>query len=293
MDIAGLIPSFRRAMLASNKASGTVNVYCNAVSNLASYLVDEGVTREPTRDDINKWMERELGRHAASTARRDYRGVQQFFKWAVDEEEVKRNPMERTKAPVVIEQPSVVLTDEQLGDIVRACEGKRFQDRRDMAIVRLLFDTGMRREECASIRLEKLDLDQNLVRVTGKGRRERDCPFGRRTALALDRYLRARNDRQEKNDSHLWLGIRGPLTGAGVYNIVTKRAKKAGIPDDMHPHIFRHTFAHRWLQAGGQEVDLMRLAGWRSRTMVSRYAASTADERARDAHMKFALGDKV
>jgi integrase len=65
-----------------------------------------------------------------------------------------------------------------------------------------------------------------------------------------------------------------------------------GLPG-LHPHQFRHTFAHTWLAGGGNEIDLMRLAGWSSRSMVARYGAYAADERARQAHHDLNLGDRL
>jgi integrase/recombinase XerC len=128
--------------------------------------------------------------------------------------------------------------------------------------------------------------------------RTRTVAFGRRTAVPLDRYLRVRAKHKHGRSNDLWLAERtgpvsGAMTGDGIYQMVRRRGEEIGVPR-LRPHIFRHAWA-RFARLEGRlhDVELQRLAGWKSRQMLARYSASAAGERALDAGKRSALGDRL
>ncbi len=286
-----LLRSFARSLRARNRSAKTISSYLEAARLLSEHAHNRDLL-VLQRSDIEEFLAHQLECHRPTTVAVRFRSLQQFYRWAVEEELVDATPMAGLSAPTIPEQPVAVLDEAQLARLLRCMNSRSFDDRRDTAIVRLFVDTGMRLSEMASLALSDIDLDADVALVLGKGRRPRACPFGDKTGQAIERYLRERRKHRLARSDQLWIGGRGGMTDNGIGQMLRRRARQAGL-DHLHPHMFRHTFAHRWLADGGQEQDLMRLAGWRSREMLARYGASAADQRAREAHRRMRLGDRL
>lgn len=281
-----ILASWQRSL--HDKAPGTRKLYLRAALWFAEWL--EGAARPEgapgdllavTRRDAEAYFAaQEAAGLKATTRRSRWIALRSLYGWLAEEDEVDTNPMARVKVERPAPPPVPVLEPATLTALLKACEGKAFLDRRDLALLRLMAGTGLRRAEVAALALADVDLDARIALIRhGKGNKARAVRFDAGTALALDRYRRARARHPHARLPNLWLTRLGALTHRGVQDVIDRRARLAGI-GHVHAHQLRHTFAHRYLSNGGNEGDLQRLGGWENADVMRRYGSARAVDRA-------------
>ncbi|WP_418063962.1 tyrosine-type recombinase/integrase [Pimelobacter simplex] len=298
--------SFSRHLRAEGLSDRTVTIYGQAITFFCRWLTEQGreaTLEEFSRPAIREWLAQLADNgQEPGTIKTRYRGLFRFAGWLVDEGELAAHPMKTLSPPEPKAKPVPVLADAELAALMKACDGKEFAERRDEALIRVLLDCGVRVSEACALTVPLyddrgrlvagIDLDDGMALIKGKGAKVRPVYFGARTSRALDRYIRVRRTHRWTHLDALFLTQRGALSADGARERVKIRGEQAGIVD-LHPHRFRHTWAHDFLMNGGQERDLKRLAGWSSDVMLERYGASAADARARAAAQRLRRGDRV
>jgi site-specific recombinase XerD len=293
--LASLAVSFRLAVQAEQRAAGTIRLHQQAIRFYSDWLTRQGLPADLahfTRPLIRGWLADLAEINQPNTVRTRFLGLSRFGRWLVDEEILPVHPMTNLHMPTQPEHPVPLLTDADLAALLKQCAGKDFNSRRDETMLRLLLDCGVRVGELCGLTVDGIDLVNRVAVVKGKGSRVRPIYLSARTARAVDRYLRIRRGHRHADSPALLLTQRGGMSTDGARERVRVLAAAAGLKH-IHPHQFRHSFAHDFLLAGGQQTDLKRLAGWTSDAMLARYASAGADVRAQHAARSMSRGDRV
>jgi len=221
----------------------------------------------------------------AATVRSRWVSLRSLYGWMAREEIVDVSPVVRVTVPRAEAPPVRLLSRADLKALFKACEGKTFRDRRDMALIRLLATTGLRKMEARDLLVDDVNVGERIAIVRhGKGNKGRVVKFDVETALAIDRYKRVRA-KQERLEHLPWLFLSryGRLSDNSVPYILGIRSEAAGL-GKIGPHKLRHSWAHIMKESGATDSDLMTLGGWTSPEVMRRHGNIRATERALSAY---------
>ena len=183
-----------------------------------------------------------------------------FFRFLTARGRIPSDPAEKLPLPRLPQTLPQPLSQPDMAKLVAAPVGDTALEVRDRALLELLYACGLRIAEACSVRLENLDEEGGIIRVTGKGNKTRLIPVGRAALDALKTYLAVARPKlvSSKSGAAIFLSIRGhPLTPARIWQLVRYYAKRAGIEESIYPHQLRHSFATHLL-AGGADLRIIQ-----------------------------------
>ena len=206
-----------------------------------------------------------------STISRKLASIRSFFKYLHREGYVRSNPAKLVSSPKVPKNLPKFLTIDEVFLLVDTPKGETFKPSRDKAIIELLYSCGLRVSELTSLDISDLDIKETIIRVKGKGRKERIIPIGAKAMEAIKNYLPERISLKKKSPG-LFLNNRGGrLTQRSVRRILLQYSRMINLKGDLSPHTLRHTFATHLLHEGADLRSIQELLGHSSLSTTQKY----------------------
>ena len=279
--LAAYLEMFLLHQEASHHTPKTLSYYRYTLANFLDYLAVRGVKapEDVTANHIRRFLAHLQEQGLADTTVHGHaRAIKAFCNFLVREEVLEGSPMRKVTMPKVAQKILPPFSGEDIEALLSVCQESK-DPLRDQAIVLCLLDTGLRAAEFVAMNVGDVDKD-GLVRVHGKGMKDRYVHLGVSARKALLKYLAKRKARPGEP---LWLGPKGRLTTSGLYQLCRRLGKKAGV--HCHPHRFRRTFAV-WALRGGMNVHHLRaILGHADLAMALRYLALVKEDIA-EAHKR-------
>ncbi|WP_420595108.1 tyrosine-type recombinase/integrase [Deinococcus sp.] len=297
LSMSELWQQFFFHLRAKRRSKATLTYYGCTQRIFGRFLVSAGLPQEAralTTAHLRAFMRSlEAGGLAPGGVHGHARAIRALFNWAHREELLAANPVQRLELPTLarVRLPTVNV---ELTKRLLAVSKTQGQPLRDAAMILTLFDTGVRVQELASLRTEDLLFERGLVRVMGKGHKERFVPIGGRAMQAVSAYLRRERAAAHAGVQHVFLGRGGlGLTKSGVTLRLLRLGECLELPRSAcSPHTFRRGFAVEFLRNGGDVFTLQQIMGHANLEMTRRYVTFLDDD-LKAAHLRFSPADRL
>jgi integrase/recombinase XerD len=266
-EVASIDAFIDALWLEEGLAKNTLDAYRRDLSQFSATLQGRQLT-QANELDIQAYFSARHAQTKATTANRRLTVLKRYFRWALREHLVSVDPtlkLQAAKQPVRVPK---TLSEVQVEALLNAPDAQEALGVRDKAMLELMYASGLRVSELVSLRMMHISLNDGVLRVTGKGSKERLVPFGQVAGLWLERYLSGA--RQEllggRLSEDLFVTVRGMKPGTAMsrvmfWNLVKRYALQAGIRVPMSPHTLRHAFATHLLNHGADLRSVQLLLG--------------------------------
>lgn len=282
LSLEELMMGHRIACLSEGKSQHTIAIIEAALRRLAGYLRERNMEaslvqlgpeelrgfsvylHHRPRYACHPFTKAQPQKLSGHTVNGYMRALRAFWSWLSKEGLITENPFDKVKVPKAPKKVIPVFTNEHLQRLFSSIDTRSATGFRDYAVMLTLLDTGIRCSELINLELTDLDLQNRLLRVKGKGAKERLVPFGSRVQKALWKYIRVyRTEPATPNKNRLFLTRAGyPLSKDRLEAIVEQYGKRAGVSGvRVSPHTFRHTMAISFLRNGGDVFSLQQILG--------------------------------
>ena len=242
----------------------TLQAYQRDLDQLLQFLQTEEIDRpgQVTQHHIRAFIaQRHRQGLGGKSLQRLLSAVRSFFRWILREGQVEHNPATPVRAPKSPRHLPATLDADSIGQLLDIpCETTIAI--RDKAIMELFYSSGLRLSELASLHWEQLDLASGMVTVTGKGNRSRMVPVGRMAVEALIEWRKVRGEFASFEEPHVFVSQRGnPIAVRTIQSRIRYWARYQGVPQNIYPHLLRHSFASHMLESSGDLRAVQELLG--------------------------------
>jgi integrase/recombinase XerD len=264
--------------------------YQRDLEQCAAFVARKGARdwRDLSADQAGAWV-RSLSRGAASSQARKLTALRMFARFMVRERLRPDDFTALLSGPRLARRLPETLSSAEVGRLMASPTGGDPASLRDRALLELFYSSGLRVSELAALTLQQVDLKEGFARVFGKGSKERVVPIGERALAAIGTWIASGRPHfvKARTRSELFLSSRGTaLSRVGLWGIVKKHAKRAGITKSVKPHLLRHSFATHLLSGGADLRSIQEMLGHASISTTQIYTA-VEGKRLLDQHARF------
>jgi len=252
--------------------------YENDIISLKNYILDNKIKESPiecTPDTVNSFIYNSSKKNSPRSQARKISGLKSFFKFLVFEGYLKSSPMSNIESPKLGRKLPDILNVEEISQMISSINIKEKFGQRNKTIIEILYGTGIRVSELIELKISNIFFKENLIRVLGKGDKERFVPIGLKAKKSIIDYIN--NDRkcqkiEESSNDILILSKYGKkITRHMIFTLIKNISKKSGITKKISPHTFRHSFASHLLKNGADLRTIQLILGHENITTTEIY----------------------